>query len=47
MNEYPYLMKLRYAFQTKQKLYIVIDFYKGGELLFLIINRQNLALIAL
>lgn len=34
MLEHPFLMKLRFAFQTKQKLYIVIDFYKGGELFF-------------
>ncbi|MES1923181.1 hypothetical protein MHBO_004726, partial [Bonamia ostreae] len=32
--QHPFLMKLRFAFQTKQKLYIVIDFYKGGELFF-------------
>jgi len=32
--QHPFLMKLRYAFQTDSKLYFVIDFYRGGELFF-------------
>merc|ERR1711991_1241505 len=38
--QHPFLMKLRFAFQTKYKLYIVIDFYKGGELFFHL-KRKN------
>lgn len=30
--ENPFIMNLRYAFQTKDKLYLVMDLYKGGEL---------------
>ncbi|MES1923138.1 hypothetical protein MHBO_004681, partial [Bonamia ostreae] len=31
---HPFLMNLRYAFQTDTKLYLILDFYKGGELFF-------------
>jgi serum/glucocorticoid-regulated kinase 2 len=31
---HPYLMSLNYAFQTPSKLYLVMDFFKGGELFF-------------
>lgn len=31
---HPFLMKLSYAFQTKQKLYMVVDYMAGGELFF-------------
>ena len=30
--QHPFLMTLRYAFQTKAALYFVLDFYQGGEL---------------
>eukprot|EP01083_Nonionella_stella_P284344 967952_1 len=30
--DHPFLMKLRYAFQTHSKLYFVLDYYRGGEL---------------
>ena len=32
--DHPFLVKLRYAFQTKSKLYMVMDFVNGGELFF-------------
>ncbi|MES1917752.1 MAG: hypothetical protein MHM6MM_009464 [Cercozoa sp. M6MM] len=32
--QHPFLMRLRYAFQTKGKLYFVLDYYRGGELFF-------------
>jgi serum/glucocorticoid-regulated kinase 2 len=32
--QHPFLMGLRFAFQTSTKLYLVMDFYKGGELFF-------------
>jgi len=32
--QHPFLMGLRFAFQTDSKLYLVMDFYKGGELFF-------------
>lgn len=31
---HPFLVRMRYAFQTKEKLYLVLDYYKGGELFF-------------
>ena len=32
--KHPFLMQLRYAFQTESKLYLVLDYYRGGELMF-------------
>lgn len=32
--DHPFLVKLRYAFQTRAKLYFVMDFYNGGTLHF-------------
>ena len=32
--KHPFLMNLRYAFQTETKLYLVLDYYRGGELMF-------------
>lgn len=32
--KHPFLMTLRYAFQTETKLYFVLDYYVGGELFF-------------
>jgi serum/glucocorticoid-regulated kinase 2 len=31
---HPFLMGLKFAFQTEAKLYLVLDFFKGGELFF-------------
>ncbi|ETV91641.1 AGC protein kinase, variant [Aphanomyces invadans] len=33
-GKHPYIVHLHYAFQTKQKLYFVIDYCPGGELFF-------------
>jgi serine/threonine protein kinase len=38
---HPFLMGLRYAFQTETKLYLVMDFFKGGELFFHLKNRRK------
>merc|ERR1712241_441635 len=32
--KHPFLMTLRYAFQTETKLYFVLDYFTGGELFF-------------
>jgi serine/threonine protein kinase len=32
--QHPFLMGLRFAFQSDTKLYLLMDFYKGGELFF-------------
>eukprot|EP00475_Leptophrys_vorax_P006543 TRINITY_DN1405_c0_g1_i1.p1 TRINITY_DN1405_c0_g1~~TRINITY_DN1405_c0_g1_i1.p1 ORF type:complete len:544 (+),score=155.01 TRINITY_DN1405_c0_g1_i1:39-1670(+) len=32
--QHPFLMGLRFAFQTDARLYLVLDFYKGGELFY-------------
>ena len=33
---HPFIVKLRYAFQTQEKLYLVMDYCPGGDLLALI-----------
>jgi len=38
--QHPFLMKLRFAFQTNTKLYFVLDYYRGGELFFHL-KKQN------
>lgn len=32
--QHPFLMTLQFAFQSKEKLYLVLDYYQGGELFF-------------
>jgi len=32
--QHPFIVALRFAFQTKTKLYLVLDYYSGGELFF-------------
>jgi serum/glucocorticoid-regulated kinase 2 len=39
--QHPFLMTLRYAFQSKEKLYFVLDFYPGGELFFHLKNQRR------
>jgi tRNA A-37 threonylcarbamoyl transferase component Bud32 len=39
--EHPFLMKLRFAFQTKEKLYLILDYVKGGELFFHLKNNRR------
>ena len=34
MLNHPFIMKLYYAFQTSEKLYLVLDYCPGGELFF-------------
>ena len=34
-------MTLRYAFQSKEKLYFVLDYYQGGELFFHLKNNRR------
>ena len=31
-SENPFIVKLRYAFQTEKKLFLIIDFCPGGDL---------------
>lgn len=38
---HPFLMGLRYAFQSPTKLYLVMDFYKGGELFYHLKNKRR------
>lgn len=37
----PFLMKMHYAFQTEDKLYMVMDFLNGGELFFHLRREQR------
>lgn len=39
--QHPFLMKLRFAFQTNSKLYFVLDYYRGGELFFHLKKRRK------
>jgi len=39
--QHPFLMTLRYAFQSKEKLYFVLDYYQGGELFFHLKNKRR------
>jgi len=39
--QHPFLMTLRYAFQSKDKLYFVLDYYQGGELFFHLKNNRR------
>lgn len=32
--DHPFLVSLRFAFQTETKLYMVLDYFSGGELFF-------------
>lgn len=32
--QHPFIVKLRYAFQTKEKLYMIMDYVHGGELFY-------------
>jgi serine/threonine protein kinase len=32
--QHPFIVRLHYAFQTKDKLYMILDFINGGELFF-------------
>mmetsp|Transcript_47047 Transcript_47047/g.92598 ORF Transcript_47047/g.92598 Transcript_47047/m.92598 type:complete len:482 (+) Transcript_47047:112-1557(+) len=38
---HPFLVSMRYAFQTKEKLYLVLDYYNGGELFFHLKNQKR------
>ena len=37
----PFLMKMHYAFQTEDKLYMVMDFLNGGELFYHLRKEQT------
>jgi serine/threonine protein kinase len=32
--QHPFIVKLHFAFQTKEKLYMILDYVNGGELFF-------------
>ena len=32
--KHPFLMNLKYAYQTKDKLYMILDYCPGGELFY-------------
>lgn len=40
-TNHPFLMSLRYAFQTETKLYLVLDYISGGELFFHLKKRRR------
>jgi serine/threonine protein kinase len=38
---HPFMVKLHYAFQTPSKLFLVMDYYPGGDLGKLITKKKN------
>jgi p70 ribosomal S6 kinase len=42
---HPFVVSLQYAFQTETKLYLVMDFLRGGELFFHL-KRRGLILVS-
>jgi len=34
LTDHPFIVKLHYAFQTRDKLYLILDWVNGGELYF-------------
>jgi serine/threonine protein kinase len=40
-SDNPFIVKLRYAFQTKKKLFLIIDFCPGGDLETLLSNEHG------
>uniref|UniRef100_A0A0A9Y1E0 non-specific serine/threonine protein kinase n=1 Tax=Lygus hesperus TaxID=30085 RepID=A0A0A9Y1E0_LYGHE len=41
MLQHPFLLTLRYSFQSKEKLYLVLDYFQGGELFFHLKNVRR------
>lgn len=41
--QHPFLMTLRFAFQSKEKLYLVLDYFQGGELFFHLKDQRRFA----
>ena len=41
MIDHPFIVRLRYAFQTSSKLYLVLDYCPGGELFFHLSKTGN------
>lgn len=39
--QHPFLMTLRFAFQSKEKLYFVLDYLNGGELFYHLKNKRR------
>ena len=39
--DFPFIVKLRYAFQTSQKLYLIMDYLSGGDLRFHLSHRKS------
>lgn len=39
--QHPFLMTLRYAFQSNDKLYLVLDYFQGGELFFHLKSKRR------
>lgn len=42
--DHPFLIKLRYAFQTPTKLYLVLPYLRGGEVFYHLKQKKRLEL---
>ena len=40
--DHPYLLKLRYAFQTPDCLYLIVDYVNGGDMFYHIKKQGHL-----
>ncbi|XP_035229685.1 ribosomal protein S6 kinase beta-2-like [Stegodyphus dumicola] len=43
VTDHPFIVELHYAFQTQQKLYLILEFLNGGEL-FSLLEKENILL---
>lgn len=41
--DHPYILNLRYAFQTPSALYMIFDFLNGGDMFYHIEKNNNLS----
>ena len=45
--QHPFIVKLHFAFQTREKLYMVMDYINGGELFFHLKKEGRFSEVAL
>lgn len=43
-NKHPFLVRLKYSFQTEKKLYLVMEYCQGGELYTYLFNCKKFSI---